>query len=287
MKDNTITIAPSTLVFNGAPTSFRGTVNLGAAPWTYDLAATLDTLAIAPLVNSFSPTVKDRISGEVKQVAVAATGIGVTPDNLSRNFKGGVTLEASHLQIQNVRQFITDAVEQKSGLQAVAGLITTFGIGDLQQLVFDRAKINLAAGGGRLQVKECLITGSDLLITSTAGDSIGFDQTLNLNVRAGFGGTLEQHIRSLQLGALLGQRENNHAMFVKAIAIRGTFANPDTAGLEWKKLLREVGKDKAIDAGKAILQDYLNGGKSDQKKKQNRDALFKLGASLLNGEPKK
>jgi hypothetical protein len=266
VKDNTIIITPSALVLNGAPTTFRGTANLGAAPWTYDLAATLDTLAIAPLVNSFSPTVKDRISGEVKHVAVSAAGIGVTPDNLSRNFKGGATFEARNLHIQNVRQFITDAVEQKAGLKSVAELITTFGIGDLQQLVFDSAKINLDAAGGRLQVKEGVITGPDLLITSTAGDSIGFDQTLNLNLRAGFGGALEKHIRSLQLGALLGPREDDHAMFVKAIAIRGTFANPDTSGLEWKKLLRDIGKDKALDAGKSIFQDLLKGGKIDKKK---------------------
>ena len=134
-------------------------------------------------------------------------------------------------------------------------------------------------------------------------------------------------------------------MFVKAIAIRGTFANPDTSGLEWKKLLRDIGKDKALDAGKSILQDLLKGGKIDKKKlrgtllnepapsapapaapaaaatplqpadaaqapsqvqspppvtptptsapperskkKKKRDALFELGAGLLNGESKK
>ena len=172
---------------------------------------------------------------------------------------------------------------------------------------------------------------------------------MNLNLRAGFGGALEKHIRSLQLGALLGPRESDHAMFVKVIAIRGTFANPDTSGLEWKKLLRDIGKDKALDAGKSIFQDLLKGGKIDKKKlrgtllnepapaspssttsaapaaatapvqpadaaqqapaqlqspptvtptptsapperskkKKNRDALFKFGAGLLNGESKK
>ena len=269
VKDNRVTVHPSTLVFNGAPAAFHGTADLGNAPWTYDLSATLDRLAIAPLVNAFAPQFKDMVSGEVKSVTVTAAGAGVTPDNLSRNFTGGATLEARDITIRNVRQFITGTVGQKTGVQSLAELITTLGIGDLQQLTFDTATVNLAAAGGRLQVKDGAVTGPDLFITRTAGDSIGFDQTLDLKLRAGFGGGLEKHIRSLRLGPLLGPREGNHAMFVKAIALRGTFANPDTSGLEWKKLLRDIAKDKAVEAGTSALQDYLKSGKVDTKKLRN------------------
>ena len=279
VKDNGVNVQPSTLTFNGAPVSFRGTANLGAAPWKYDLSAKLDKLAIAPLVNSFAPKFKDTISGEVKHVEFAAAGSGITPENLQQNFKGGGTLEVGGFVVQNLQGLVADAVSQKKGLGSLLEFAAKIGLGDMQQLAFDSIKFNLASENGRMQVKEGVLAGPDLRLSLLPGSSIGFDKTLDLTLQVGFSGLIEKNIRQLRLKPLLGQQDGIYYLLPKTIPIKGDFGNPDTSQFDWKKLLLQKGLESGIDAlnqairakgegkkvsGQDILNNLFGNGQSEQ-----------------------
>ena len=322
IKDNAVTLKPSSLTFNGAPVSFQCMANLGATPWKYDLSATLDKLDVAPLVNSFAPKLKDTISGEVKHFAFAAAGSGITPENLKQNFKGGGTLDAGGFVMQNLQGLVTDAVASKKGLGPLLDFAAKIGMSDMKQLAFDSIKFNLASENGRMQMKEGVLAGPDLLLSFLPCSSVGFDKTLDLTLQPGFSGVIEKKIRQFRLTPLLGKQQGIYFLLPKTIAIKGDFANPNSSDFDWKTLLLQKGLDAFKGAGQKINgKDLLNsflGGQQEQPaaatpatpepvapptqtmaepapqpqpqtqpKKKKRDALFDLGASLLNDALKK
>jgi hypothetical protein len=272
VKDSTVTLKPSTLELCGAAVQMNGRLNPGASPWKYDgITLKADKLPVAPLVNTFAPAFKDMVSGEIKSLSLSAAGSGVTPANLARTFAGGATLSGEKLQIGQIQKLISESISKKSGLKSLVELVTAIGLGDMQQLTFDTAEFDIAADGGRMLVRKGALTGPDLLLALLPGGSIGFDQTLNLDMQMGFAGALEQNIRRVRLTPLLGAREGKHLLLPQNIPIRGNFTNPQSEGFNWKKLLTQKGLETGLEA----LGEAIN-AKKEGKGVKGKDILGKI-----------
>lgn len=275
VKDNKLAVKPLDITLNGTPVQVELSADFNRPGWQYAAKSSFTNLDLAPFIATFAPDMKDSCKGSIKSFNLDVRGAGITPTSLGRNFTGGATLVGDGVEVHNLKQLIGNAAGEKSGMKPLVDLLLAIGLDQQDEIVFDTTRVRMEAADGRMQVREAVLASPDIL--ADVGGSLGFDQTLDLQLKLGFGGSLEQRMRGLRLSPLLGEREGRHAIMPYRIPIRGSFAKPK-ADFNVKKVLTQAG----INAGLNILGEALK-AKEDGKKVDAKDLL----KSFLDGNSSK
>ena len=248
VKDNRVEIKPLDLTLNGAPVHLETSVDLSKPGYEYSLAANLTGLALAPLVATFAPTLKDKIQGNVKSLDVKLTGAGITPPNLRRNFRGNLTLAGEQVAIEK--------------LPFLATLASQTGIPELQELHFDTVTAQVHDEKGVLRLQQLNAAGRDLKLDVTG--TVGFDVKLDLLLRIGVGGTVLTEMQQSKWRPALGKQDGNYVMLALAMPLRG-YPNELRTSKLILDFLQENLKQNAVNTIGNVLNDATGGKKIDPK----------------------
>ncbi len=252
VKANTVTVKPSTLTLNGAPVSFQGRADLGASPWKYDgVSMKLDKLALAPFIGTFAPKLKDQMAGEVKSLALSASGSGVTPASLARTCTASCDLSMTGVKLDNLPVLVEAA--------------DSADIPELKTVQFDTVHVKFA-GTGLMTIEEIKASGPSLSIDVTG--AFRADKWLEkINIIPAVAGDLEARIRtSSTLNVLLCARNGGYAGFLIPVVLPTGYANQISASKIVKTLLKEAGKRAATNIATGALESLGKGEKISGKK---------------------
>jgi uncharacterized protein involved in outer membrane biogenesis len=98
-----LTLDPCALSLNGAPVESALRFDLSVPGYTYDLALKAERVPLAPMVDSFSPENRGRMSGELLAEA-ALHGAGVTGANLQRHLQGQLNFSLTNANLRVIEE---------------------------------------------------------------------------------------------------------------------------------------------------------------------------------------
>ncbi len=250
-----VEIKPLDITLNESPIHVEGTFDLTKPGYQYTLAAKIERLALGPLVNSFAPTLRNQVQGQVKSFELNVQGSGLTPANLSRNFRGTLNLQGEKIVVENMK--------------ALADLATKTGIPELSKLTFDTATVQLFNEEGHLRIGQFSVLGPEERLDVTG--TLNFDVFLDVKARLGLAGAVEKRVTDKGLQALFSEREGIYAMIRATVPYKGYPGQVSGADLAKQLLVPNVlntvleGVSKAAANGKGlnaqnILGNILNPG---------------------------
>ena len=106
-----VTVNPCQLTLNGAPIKATTDLNLGLPGYTYNVAFNADAIPLAPLVNSFAPSLSGKVAGATS-IGVQVKGAGITGANLQKNLNGQFNFATTNmdLSIADVRSPLINGI---------------------------------------------------------------------------------------------------------------------------------------------------------------------------------
>lgn len=196
-----VTLKPFQLTLNGAPVNATVDLNLGVPGYKYDLTLGADRVPVAPLVNTFIPSRKGQMGGNLT-AQVQIRGAGVTGAGLQKNltgqFAGGVTnLNLSVMDVHsailktliNVIATIPQLLSSpESAIASLLGQVTGQGGGLMDEL--KKAPIQVInaqgrAGDGRIDLQQATVQSTAFKADAQGGIALAqvlTNSTINIPV---------------------------------------------------------------------------------------------------------
>ncbi len=151
-----VAIKPCQLTLNGAPVTASVELDLGVPGYGYDIAVNGARIPLAPLVNSFSATYRDRARGELL-VGLQVKGSGVTGRQMQQTLAGQITLIVTNANIQVV------GPKLKNVLVPIAIVL---GSPELLSTPLDYIHADLQLGNGKIETRKFIAHSGALLAES-------------------------------------------------------------------------------------------------------------------------
>jgi uncharacterized protein involved in outer membrane biogenesis len=179
-----VTVKPFQLTLNGAPVNGTADLNLGVPGYRYDVAFGGDRVPVAPLVNTFIPSRKGQMGGNLTAQA-KFSGAGITGAGLQKNltgqFAGGVTnlnlsVMDAHSSILKTLINVIATIPQllsspESAFASLLGQVTGQGGGLMDELKKSPIQVinaQIRAGEGRID-----LTSASVQSTAFKADAQG------------------------------------------------------------------------------------------------------------------
>jgi hypothetical protein len=247
VKDNTVEIKPLDIVINSAPFHLEALADLNQPGYKYQATAKLGTLRLEPFIATFAPAMRNQLQGQLKSFDLKAGGAGLTPANLSRNFVGGIDLQADQIKLQN--------------LPALMEIATKTGVPELQTILFDKATVKMQNENGRMRLSDVALAGQELRMEVVG--TVDFDARLDVQTRIGVGGNLENRLR-LKLGPLFEPKQGDYSYLRTPIALKGYPGQQQPTQIVLSMIQQAIGQ-AATNALGAVIKSQLEGKKLDTK----------------------
>jgi len=170
-----VVVNPCQLALNGAPVKLNADLDLGVPGYKYDTSVNLESVPLAPLVNSFQPERKGQIGGTLS-VQASVKGQGTTGTSLQKNLTGkfDVLTTNMNLQVLDVKskmlRSVIDVVagipelihDPAGGIGAVLSGLTGGGGGgglaeELKRSPIDSVTVHGTVGSGLVDLKQALV----------------------------------------------------------------------------------------------------------------------------------
>jgi hypothetical protein len=139
-----IVLKPCQLTLNGAPVNATVDLDLGVLGYKYDIVAKADKVPLVPLVNSFSPTYRDKANGDLS-ADIQIKGAGITGRSLQKSLSGQITLSLTNANIQVVGPKV------KNILTPIALVL---GAPELISSPLDSVSAAIQLGNGKIETRQ-------------------------------------------------------------------------------------------------------------------------------------
>jgi hypothetical protein len=232
---------------NGGPVEFTADVDLGVAGYKYDTAFRASQVPLAPLVNSFQPEQRGKLSGTMTG-EMKVNGAGTTGASLQKNLKGNFDIGSTNLNLAiqslkspllkkviNVIAVVPDLMKNpNAALGTLAGAM--FGSGsaganawsdDLAKSPIDVIQAKGVVGQGRVDLERVLIQSAAFQAgahgTVTLASQLT-NSTLDIPLTISVKRSLAEKINMVPAGT------PTNAVYAKLpdyVSITGTVGSPD------------------------------------------------------------
>ena len=196
-----VTVKPFQLTLNGAPVNGTADLNLGVPGYRYDMAFGGDRVPVAPLVNTFIPSRKGQMGGNLTAQA-KFSGAGITGAGLQKNltgqFVGGVTnlnlsVMDAHSSILKTLINVIATIPQllsspESAFASLLGQVTGQGGGLMDELKKSPIQVinaQIRVGGGRIDLTSASVESTAFKADAQGGIALAqvlTNSTINIPV---------------------------------------------------------------------------------------------------------
>ena len=219
--------------------------------------ATIQGLQLGPALDALAAT-QVSISGTAG-ADLTLQGRGFSMPDLTKTLEG-----TSHVAIKDGKIEGVNLLQEAISILKVAGI----SLDDAKATVFSTFETDLAIKEGIINVKRLLIDSHDF--QATGEGTVGFDQTLNLNVTLNLSQALSQKLTGLSPVARFALAEGRLNV---PLLITGTVQAP-SYGLDSKALTGKV-KEQVKEKVKEVIGDLLKGSTKPGDLKQKGQDLLK------------
>ena len=136
------TLNPFQMLLNGAPIKATGTWNPSLRGHSYDLSFQADKIPLGPLANTFLPTFKEQMQGDLSARG-AIQGAGFSGTSLQKNLAGHLSFDLTNANLQLV------STRSRPLLAPVKAVL---GLPELDQSPVDALQAGATLGQGRVEV---------------------------------------------------------------------------------------------------------------------------------------
>lgn len=249
----------SFVLFDGSAKAQAALV-MGVAAPPFSGTVTLQGVQLGPVLDALGSTALS-VSGTAK-ANLSVKGRGFSMPDLTRALEGSGHLGAKDGRIEGV-----NLVQEAVTLFNVAGI----PLDNAKATVFATAETDFAVKQGIIAVQKLLLNSREF--QATGGGTIGFDQTLNLNVNLNLSPSLSQRIAASSPVVKLALHEGRLRL---PLTVTGTAQNP-SYGLDMKGLTakaQEQVREKAKETVKGLLEGTTTPEDLHQQGKELLKGLF-------------
>jgi hypothetical protein len=169
-----VVVNPCQLAINNAPVKLNADLDLGVPGYKYDTSLNLDSVPLAPFVNSFQPERKGQLGGTLS-VQASVKGQGTTGASLQKHLSGKFDVLTTNMNLHvidvkskmlksiiNVVAGIPELIhDPAAGIGNVLSSITGGGGGglteELKQSPIDSVTVHGSMGSGLVDLKQALV----------------------------------------------------------------------------------------------------------------------------------
>ncbi len=248
LQNSIFDIKKLTMKINGSDFSSTINSNLNVPGWTYKVNSSMNKLDLYPVLESFAPDKKDKISGKAT-LNMDINGQGITQPNLEKNLKGTIKGDIADGKISSL-----------SILNALADLIK---IQELKTLSFFKSDVDIAIDNGKINMNKLDFVGELEKLGIRGWVGLDKQQTIDLSLYLALAPPLSNELKKIDYLSSVLETDGNYTAIPIPIGMAGTSEKPK-ASLNISKTTQETGK-KVI---KKLLLDELDKQlKKDDKKK--------------------
>lgn len=248
VNHGTVSVDPFGLSLNGAPVSARALVDVSVPGFKYDLRFDGNRLPVAPVVNTFQPTLAGTVGGTV-QASATIKGAGVTGLGFQKNLEGQFDLGATNLNLKinnvqsgvlkgilNVVIGLPDLISNPSSALARLGQLTGIStnktdslradgwIDQLQAEPLQLLRLKGTVGGGKVNLSDALVQSAALRIRAPGTMTllpVLTNSTLDFPVDIGLKESLAKKV------GLTGATGDYTSLPQGCLTVRGTMGKPE------------------------------------------------------------
>lgn len=129
---------------NGAPVTASVELDLGVRGYKYDIAGNGAKIPLAPLVNSFSSTYRNKAKGDLV-ADIEVKGAGITGRSMQKSLTGEITLVVTNANIQVVSPNVK---------HVLAPIALVLGAPELLSTPLDYINADLQLGNGKIETRK-------------------------------------------------------------------------------------------------------------------------------------
>lgn len=246
LKKSIFEIKNLTLKMNEAPANAKIKAALNVPGWNYSLSSQLTKLDVTPVLESFAPQYKEKVTGKATG-NIELSGQGVTQANLEKNLAGTIKgdLTDGEIAYVNILNSLADLLKME----------------ELKKISFFKSEMDILIEKGKLNINKMDFIGN--IETLGVRGWVGLNQTLELYLTLGVGQSLTTKLKDIQYLKDIVEVKDKFTMIPVPIGVGGTLDKPKMS-LELKAAVKDTGK-KVI---KDLFMDQLNkqlDKKSDKK----------------------
>lgn len=248
----------SFVLFDGS-TKAQGTLEAGAAIPPFSGTVTLQGVQLGSVLDALGSTALS-VSGTAR-ASLSVKGRGFSMPDLTRVLEGTGHFGAKDGRIEGM-----NLVQEAVTLFNAAGI----PLDNAKATVFTTAETDFAIKQGVITIQKLLLTSHEF--QATGGGTIGFDQTLNLNVNLNLSPGLSQKIAASSPIGKLALQEGRLRL---PLTITGTAQNP-SYGLDMKGLTAKA-QQQVREKAKETVKGLLEGTTTPQDlQRQGKELLKEL-----------